>query len=59
MYWNSLCLMIINESKGFKMNVTSTTQTQYVSRNSNTKESTSTEYKKSTDVVAQKRDEHK
>jgi len=60
MYWHTLCLLAINASKGFNMNVTSTTQTQYVAKNSSsTKESTSTEYKKSTDVVEKKQDEHK
>ena len=41
------------------MNVTSTTQTQYVANNRKTEESTSAEYKKTTDSVAQKQDEHK
>ena len=41
------------------MQVTSTTQTPYVAKNSNTKESASTEYKKSTDIVKQEQDEHK
>ena len=38
------------------MNVTSTNQTQYVANNRKTKESTSAEYKKTTDSVAQKQD---
>jgi hypothetical protein len=59
MYWHALCLIIINESKGFKMNVTSTTQTQYVARNKKTEESTSTEYKTTTDAVEKKQDKHK
>jgi len=41
------------------MQVTSTTQTQYVARNSNTKESDSTEYETPTYVVEKKQDEHK
>ena len=41
------------------MNVTSSTQTQYVANNRKTEESTSAEYKKSTDAVTQKQDEHK
>jgi len=43
---------MLDSCKGFKMNVTSTTQTQYAARNKKIEESTSTEYKTTTDVVS-------
>jgi len=39
MYWHVLCLLVINASKGFNMNVTSTTQTQYTQSTNKSKES--------------------
>ena len=39
MYWHALCLLVINASKGFNMNVTSTTQTQYTQSTNKSKES--------------------
>jgi len=39
MYWHALCLLVINASKGFTMNVTSTTQTQYTQSTNKSKES--------------------